>query len=73
MKYELDIPEANRQAHIDIEKDIMARKNGLFTFVLRVHDGKITDYSLMETVDAKTKYFSIAEITRAQFTVSRSY
>ena len=73
MEYNLSIPEANQQFHIDLEQDIAQRKNGLFTFIVRVHDGAVTDYSLMEYVDAKSKYLSVAEITRTQFVVSRTY
>jgi len=71
MKYELKIPDENLKAHFDIEEDIKKRGNGLFTFVLRVHDGRITDYNLMETVDAKNKYFSVAKIARTELTISR--
>lgn len=73
MQYELKIPEENRLPHFDIEKDIEKRGNGMMTFVLRVHEGKITDYSLMETVDAKTKYVQIAKIAWEELTVSCNY
>jgi len=73
MQYELEIPEENCQCHIDIEKDITDRKNGLMTFTLRVHDGRITDYNLMENVDAKTKYFSPQVVVREKQVVSYNY
>jgi len=59
MKYVLSIGEQNLRAHIDIEKDIQDRKNGLFTFTLRVNNSNIVDYSEMEYIDA-SKYISIA-------------
>ena len=73
MKYELSMPEENRKAHIDIENDMAQRKNGLFTFIIRVHDGKITDYLLMEYVDAKTKYRGFATVSVEELVISRSY
>ena len=69
MQYELKIPPDNLRAHYDIETDIEKIKNGLMTFVIRVHDGKITDYNLMETVNAKAKYLSTA-VTWTQQVVS---
>jgi|TARA_Y100000310_G_scaffold314835_1_gene364620 hypothetical protein len=71
MQYELSIPKENRQAHIDIESDIRKRKNGLFTFIIRVDEGKITDYTLMEYVDAKSKYLNFATVAFEQQIVSR--
>lgn len=56
MKYELKIRPHNMQAHLDIEKDIDKKKDGVFTFVLRVNAGNIVDYVLMEYIDAKIKY-----------------
>ena len=44
----LVIREHNRGAHLDIEQDIQTKKNGLFTFVLRVNGGNIVDYTVME-------------------------
>lgn len=73
MEYELTIPDENRQCHLDIEKDISEQKNGLMTFTLRVHDGRITDYNLLETVDAKTKYFSPQIVAREELVVARNY
>ena len=71
MQYDLNIPEKNQQPHVDIENDIKKKQNGLFTFVLRVHDGRITDYNLLETIDARTKYLSLKQITWTKQMVSR--
>ena len=73
MQYGLTIPEENKQCHVDIEDDINKRKEGLFTFTLRVHDGKITDYNLMENIDAKTKYLSTKQLIESKFTISHYY
>ena len=70
MQYDLSIPPENWQAHLDLEADIQARGNGLFTFILRVHDGRITDYNLMEAVDVRTKYFGIKTTIIEEFVVS---
>jgi len=50
MKYALEIPQHNVKAHLDIERDIQTKRNGLFTFNLRVNRGDIEDYSRFETV-----------------------
>ena len=72
MEYNLSIPKDNLRAHIDIESDINLRKNGLFTFILRVHEGKISDYTLMEIVDAKSKYRGVTTIAVEELIVSHS-
>lgn len=73
MQYDLNIPEDNIQAHVDIENDINKRKDGLFTFVLRISNGKITDYNLMEVVDAKTRYLSSVRVSETELVVSRNH
>lgn len=61
MNYALDIREHNKQAHIDIESDIESKKNGLFTLILRVNNGNIVDYQVMEYADAK-KYLVLKSV-----------
>ena len=67
MQYELSISKHNQQAHTDIEKDIENKKNGLFTFILRVNSGKIVDYNLMEYVNGKGKYLTITKVIVKKF------
>jgi hypothetical protein len=55
MRYVREIKSCNEQAHLDIEQDMQVKKNGLFTFILRVNNGTIVDYNVMECIDA-TKY-----------------
>lgn len=50
MKTQLTINQHNIQAHMDIERDIQNKKNGLFTFNLRIHQGNIEDYAQYETI-----------------------
>lgn len=66
MQYELSIRQDNIQAYLDIEHDIQLKQNGLFTFILRINNGKIVDYNVMEYVDARQKYFRLREITRQE-------
>jgi len=49
MKYNLWVRTHNLQAHRDIDADMMAKKNGLFTFTIKVNNGNIVDYMCMET------------------------
>jgi hypothetical protein len=53
MNYALDIRKHNIQPHLDIEKEIEGRKNGLYTFILRINNGNIVDCSWVEYVNAK--------------------
>jgi len=73
MKYELSIPDCNLQPHLDIEKDIQARKNGLFNFIIRVNNGRIVDYNLMEYISARQKYFQLERIIWTELTVAHHH
>lgn len=61
MLNELKIRDHNVAAHIDIEADIASKKNGIFTFTLRVNNGNIVDYNVLEYVDGR-EYLKVAEI-----------
>ena len=51
MNYDaVTIPSQNIPAHLDIEKDIQEQKNGLFTFIIKVANGNIADYNVVEYV-----------------------
>lgn len=39
---------ANKQAHLDIEKEIAKRKNGLFTMSIRINGKQIVDIIFRE-------------------------
>jgi len=69
-KYDLSIREHNIPAHLDIERDIKLKKDGLFTFTLRVNGGNIVDYSLMEYVDVKRKYLGVTKTVIAKSTAT---
>lgn len=61
MKYSLDIRQHNRKSHVDIEKEIETKKNGLFTFILRVNNGNIVDCNVMEVVTA-ARYLQLKSV-----------
>jgi hypothetical protein len=65
-KTELNIRPHNVKPHLDIERDIKAQKEGLFTFTLRINGGNIVDYSLTEYVDVKRKYLGVTTLTLTQ-------
>lgn len=48
MKYDLEILPQNLEAHKDIAIEMLRRKNGLFTFILRVNNKSIVDFVSME-------------------------
>lgn len=41
--YEIRVSQHNQKPHLDIEEQVQKIKNGLFTFVVRIFDGKIVD------------------------------
>lgn len=48
MKDDLQIRESNWQIHRDLDFDILAKKQGIFSFVLRVNNSEICDYIVLE-------------------------
>jgi len=55
MNYEINgnsvlVLEPNVRPHLDIERGIQERKNGLFTFNVRINQGEIVDYATFETI-----------------------
>jgi hypothetical protein len=72
MNYDaVEIRDSNINAHLDIEKDIEKRKNGLFTFTLRVNNGNIVDYNIVEYVNAR-KYFDLKKVIITELSVARN-
>ena len=63
MQYNLEIRQHNQQPHADIEGDILTKKNGLFTFILRVNNSNIVDYNVMDYVNGTT-YGSLTRIVK---------
>jgi hypothetical protein len=53
MKYDLTINQHNIKPHLDIQKGIEDKKNGLYTFSIRVNQGDIEDFVIFETVTIK--------------------
>ena len=62
MKYSLDIREENVPAHLDIEKDIHKKANGVFTFTIKLNNGKIVDTLLFVVPNARFKGFSTGSL-----------
>lgn len=54
--YQLKIRSYNLPAHLDIEKAIEERRNGDFTFTLRVNAGNIVECNITDYVNVKQKY-----------------
>ena len=73
MEYSLSIRQDNIQAYADIEADIKAKQNGLFTFIIRVNNGKIVDYNVLEYVTAKTKYLRLKELVTEKLIVVHNF
>ncbi len=71
MKYALSINQHNIKPHLDIERDIQKKRNGLFTFNLRVNQGNIEDYAKYETVTA-AKYKGVVITSITQCTITRN-
>lgn len=70
--YALQIRDHNIAAHLDIESEVELRKDGLFTFTLRVNNGNIVDFNVTEYVDVKQKYGIIKALIIEEFTTTFS-
>jgi len=72
MNYDaVTIRKQNVPAHLDIEKDIQTQKNGLFTFILKIANGNIADYNVVEYADIR-KYlkFRLKSVVIQELTIS---
>jgi len=69
----VEIRKQNIPAHLDIEKDIENQKNGLFTFIIKVANGNIADYNVVEYATI-TKYLKLRlkRIIITELTVKRT-
>lgn len=61
MPYELNIAEKNQQFHVDLEKDLVAKQNGKFTFTIRINQTNVVDYVVTEYADSR-KYLILKEV-----------
>jgi hypothetical protein len=71
MKYDLTINQHNIKPHLDIERDIQTKKEGLLTFNLRVNQGNIEDYVTYRTVTV-VEYRAVAFTTTGQPSAPRN-
>jgi len=71
LNYALEVKKENIRCHLDIENDIATRRNGLFTFTIRVHNGNIVDYNVTEHVDTG-EYFQLAKVVIQELTISHN-
>lgn len=53
MNTEIKIIPHNMKPHLDIARDMLKKKTGLFSFVLRINAGKIVDYVKQEIITAR--------------------
>ena len=63
------INKKNIKPHLNIERDIQEKGNGLFTFNLRIDKGDIVDYVRFETVTARD-YRRVEVVSTEKFVVS---
>ena len=54
----------NKQAHIDIQKEMLIKRDGIFTFTLKVNRGNVTDCVFYE-YRQETRYPNVPRQTRA--------
>ena len=69
MKYSLDIRKSNIPCHLDLEKEITLKKNGLLTFTLRVNNNNIVDLNFTQYIDVTT-YRAIKGITAQELFIT---
>ena len=66
LPYNLEIKPQNKQFHYDLDMDILAKKNGLFSFVIKINDGNIIDYIVLD-------YGSVSFVVREETVITRNY
>lgn len=54
MIYRIPVRKNNRLVYLDIIRDMVSKKNGLFSFTLRMNAGNIVDYVTMEVITYKS-------------------
>jgi len=69
MDYALEIPDYNIQPHIDIENQLLYKRNGLLTFTVRISGGRIVDLCLIEYVEPIR---NIKRVIVKEFTITRT-
>jgi hypothetical protein len=53
MNEKLILRRHNKRVYLEMIKDMANKKNGVYSFTLRLDNGNITDYVHLETVDVK--------------------
>ena len=69
MQYALEIRKNNVACHLDLERDIQYKKNGLFTFTIRINAGNVVDYNITQHVSAAT-YLGFKGITYEKLSIT---
>ena len=52
-KTRVEIKAHNKLAYMAMMRDILAKKNGIYSFVLRCDSGRIVDYVCMDSIKLK--------------------
>lgn len=68
MNYALSIRDHNIKPHLDLEKEVTTRGDGILTFTVRVNNGNIVDLNITEYVNAIKKYGIITGVLVQEFT-----
>jgi len=69
VKHNFLVRKNNVVPHLDIERDIKAQKDGIFTMTLRVNQGNIVDYvNYINTSPGEYEAIFTASITECQIT-----
>jgi len=72
MNYDaVEIRKQNIPVHLDIEKDIQKQKDGLFTFIIKVANGNVADYNVVEYINV-SKYLRLKRIIITELTIKRT-
>lgn len=54
MIYQINIRQNNKLVYLDILKSMLEKKNGLFSFTIRMNGGNIVDFVEMEVITYKS-------------------
>lgn len=69
--YQLTIKDSDLKAHLDLEDEIQLKKDGVFTFTIRINNDNIVDLNVTEYVSIKERYAIVKTLVIEEVTAQR--
>ena len=72
MNYALEIRKNNVACHLDLEKEITTKRDGLLTFTVRINSGNIVDFNCTDYIDVRT-YLGLKTVTYEELAITLDF